>query len=188
MTKEDSSVHETDEATLVQQAAAGNADAVATLYDQHQQDIFRYIVSRVQNQHTAEDLTAEVFTRMVANIASYTQTDIPFRAWLYRIARNLIVDHYRQSKKRNTVELDAASHLTQASSNPGDQVAQQLTVERVQQALTTIDPIQREVVVLRFIVGLSLHEVAITLDKSIAAIKSQQHRGLNALRAALQAM
>ena len=79
-----------------------------------------------------------------------------------------------------------AEGLEAEGHDPASEVERQLTVERVEAALDALDPIQQEVVVLRFLVGLSLREVAATLDKTVAAIKSLQHRGLVALRAALQ--
>lgn len=179
-------MHEIDDKTLVRQAQAGKTDAVAALYDHYHQHIFRYVISRVRHQHLAEDLTGEIFTRMVANLDSYEITGYPFRAWLYRIARNMIVDHFRRQETQQTVPLSDTDNLVDTDAQPAARVDGRLQLERVQAALAHIDPVQREVVVLRFIVGLPLKEVAIAVDKSVAAVKSLQHRGLKALRAALQ--
>lgn len=172
------------EADLVAQAQSGNVTAVGQLYDQYQPEIFRFIISRVHDQQLAEDLTGELFTRMVTHLAAYRQQELPFRAWLYRIGRNLMVDHFRRQSIRNHVPLEQVR--VEANSSPSLVLEQKLTMTQVQQALTRLDPAQREVVELRFIVGLPLKEVAYTLDKSVAAVKSLQHRGLKALRVALE--
>jgi RNA polymerase sigma-70 factor (ECF subfamily) len=132
-------------------------------------------------------MTGEIFTRMVTNLDSYRDTGLPFRAWLYRIARNLITDHFRQHGKRSSLPLDAAEHMTESTEPMDTLVQQKITVEYVEQALDQIDPDQREVVILRFLVGLPLQEVASSLNKSVPAVKSLQHRGLAALRVALSA-
>ncbi len=174
------------DAELVERAQNGDIAAIGELYDHHQPHIYRYVWLRVRHSRLAEDLTSEIFTRMVANISAFRSTNTPFRAWLYRIAHNLIVDHYRKQDGRIIVPLYYAESVRESMNNPYSIVEQKLSMERVDQALDQIDPFQREVVVLRFIVGLSLKEVAHTLDKSVAAVKSLQHRGLAALRIALK--
>ncbi|MCP4423285.1 MAG: sigma-70 family RNA polymerase sigma factor [Chloroflexi bacterium] len=176
----------TDDAQLVKRAQRGDVDAIGHLYDEHHQPIFRYVWSRARDQQLAEDLTGEIFTRMVANLSSYKPTNAPFRAWLYRIARNLLVDYHRSQNGRFPASLEQAKNLSDDGSEPGPIVERQLTLEQIQAALTRIDPAQQEVVVLRFVAGLSLADVAHALDKTVPAIKSLQHRGLTALRAALK--
>ena len=160
--------------------------AVGELYDRHHTRIFRYLWSRLRDPHLAEDLTGEVFARMVRDMRKYQSRGVPFQSWLYRIAHNLAVDHQRASSRREVVPLYYAEGLAAQEHDLTAQVEQRLTFERVVVALNVLDPIQQEVVVLRFLVGLSLREVAATLDKSVAAVKSLQHRGLVALRLALQ--
>jgi RNA polymerase sigma-70 factor (ECF subfamily) len=175
-----------DDAELVRLAQQGNSHAIGTLYDRHQPHIYRFVWSRVRHQQTAEDMTGEIFTRMVTNLSGYQITGIPFRAWLYRIARNLIVDHFRQHGERLPLPLDAVENMTEETDSMDSLLQHKITVEYVEQALDRIDPEQREVVVMRFLVGLPLKEVALTLDKTVPAVKSLQHRGLAALRMALQ--
>ncbi len=177
---------ELNEVELVRLARDGDAEAVGALYDRHQAQIFRYVWSRVDNQRLAEDLTGEIFTRMVVNLPKYRPSGIPFRAWLYRIAYNLIMDHYRTANGRHPLPLQHAHNLSHDGQNPSTIIETQLTIDRVRRALARLEPAQRDVVELRFLAGMSLREVAGTLDKSVAAIKSIQHRGLKALRAALQ--
>jgi len=175
-----------DDNVLVKKAQGGNVDAIGELYDRHHAQMFRYVWSRVGERPLAEDLTGELFTRMVSNLASYREQNVPFRAWLYRIARNLITDHYRKEGGKRTVPLTAAADVPVNGRGPAAVVEQKITMDAIEMALHQLDPVQREVVLLRFVVGLPLHEVAHAMDKSVAAVKSLQHRGLKALRVALQ--
>lgn len=180
------SVSDKSDVDLVERAQGGDVTAVGELYDRHHTRIFRYLWSRLRDPHLAEDLTGEVFARMVRDMPRYRPTGVPFQSWLYRIAHNLAVDHQRASSRREFVPLYYAEGLEAKGRDLASEVERKLTAERVVVALGALDPIQQEVVVLRFLVGLSLREVAATLDKSVAAVKSQQHRGLVALRTALQ--
>jgi RNA polymerase sigma-70 factor (ECF subfamily) len=174
------------DADLVRCAHGGDVNAVGQLYDRHHAHMFRYVWSRVHDRCLAEDLTGEIFTRMVVSLPGYRPTGVPFRSWLYRIAHNLVVDHYRKEGDHVLVPLSQARDLSREGSNPAAIAEHHLTVERVHRALDRLDPAQREVVVLRFLAGLSLREVALTLDKTVAAVKSLQHRGLVALRAGMK--
>lgn len=177
-----------EDKALVKLAQGGNVEAIGELYDRHHAQIFRYVWSRVGERPLAEDLTGELFTRMVTHLASYRDQQVPFRAWLYQIARNLVTDYYRRTGNKGTVPLAAAETVPARSRGPAAVVERKLTMAGVDAALAQMDSSQREVVILRFIVGLPLQEVAQTMNKSVAAVKSLQHRGLKALRAALQMM
>jgi RNA polymerase sigma-70 factor (ECF subfamily) len=179
-------VSDSSDADLVRRAQGGDVDAIGDLYDRHYMQIFRYIWSRVRNERQAEDLTGDVFVRMVTGLPNYRPTNVPFRAWLYRIARNLTIDHHRKTGRRDLVPLYHAESLSRGENEPPAMVERLLTAERVGRALEALDPLQRDVVTLRFLAGLSLREVAATVDKTVAAVKSLQHRGLAALRAALK--
>lgn len=170
---------------LVARAQGGDVDAIGALYDQHHESIFRYVWLRVGDRHLAEDLTGDVFMRMLAGLPTYQSVGLPFRAWLYRIAHNLLVDHFRKVKDRVPVPLDAVENKDAGEDDPLLAVEHKLRVERLHRALSRLDPSYREIVVLRFISGLSLREVALATDKTEAAVKSLQHRGLAALRLAL---
>lgn len=178
----------TDE-ELAREAKKGSVEAVGQLYDRHRPQIFRFVWSRLSHRQLAEDVTAEVFTRMVKSLPDYQFLNLPFQAWLYRIARNLIIDHYRRDGQRDTVSLDEVQYqLTMEKENPVTLVEQKLAWEQIQSALVEIDEAQQEVLILRFLVGLSLKEVAQTMDRTVASVKTLQHRGLIALRATLMMM
>lgn len=176
---------ETRSLDVVARAQKGDADAVGLLYDQHQEAVFRYLWARLGERQTAEDLTGEVFLRMLGALPNYQVTAIPFRAWLYRIARNLLVDHYRRTGARPSLPLEVAEAVRAPDPDPLVRVVQQLSVEKLHRALARLDDAQRDVVTLRFLSGLSLQETAATLEKTEAAVKALQHRGLAALRQAL---
>ena len=171
-----------DTVTLAQR---GDAQALGRLYDQHHAALFRYIWARVGEKQLAEDLTGDVFMRMLAALPRYRPGDVPFRAWLYRIARNLLVDHYRKAQARPAEPLQDSHERLESGDDPGSAVEQKLSAERLQQVLALLDEAQREVLSLRFLAGLSLQETAAALKKSEAAVKALQHRGLGALRLVL---
>ncbi|RMG99337.1 MAG: sigma-70 family RNA polymerase sigma factor [Chloroflexi bacterium] len=168
---------------LVRKAQRGDVAMVGKLYDRHRERIFRYVWARVRDVHLAEDLTGEIFARMVAALPHYRVQDVPFEAWLYRIARNLVVDFVRRRAMREEVPLQFADGRVQESNGVTAVVERQLTMERVLDALDSLDGLQREVILLRFVVGMPVKEVAKVLEKSPAAVKSLQHRGLRTLRA-----
>ena len=170
------------EASVIKKAQKGDSSAVGWLFDNHHEAIFRFICLRVQEYALAEDLTGEVFVRMVAELPRYQDRDLPFRAWLYRIAHNLVIDSYRTDKSHISLPLEQVVLSTNPATHPDEMTDQTLTIERVRQALEALDPAQREVVELRFLVGLSLKDAAAALNKTVAAVKSLQHRGLNTSR------
>lgn len=176
---------ESESADLIARAIGGDVDAVAGLYDQHLPYVFRYVWVRVGDPSTAEDLTGEVFLRMVTALPHYRHVGLPFRAWLFRIARNLVIDHYRKARRRDNVSLEQIEPLQDAEAGPAAELEGKLTLGKLREALDQLEISQREVVALRFLSGLSLEETAQTLRKSIASVKALQHRGLANLRSTL---
>lgn len=176
--------HSTETARVIARAQRGDVDAIGTLYDQHQDAVFRYLWARLGERQLAEDLTGDVFLRMLGALPNY-RPNAPFRAWLYRIARNLLIDHYRKHAQHATLPLQQAEAQSAPASDPSQTAEHRLTVERVHHALARLEETQREVVTLRFLSDLSLQETAAALEKTEAAVKALQHRGLAALRLAL---
>lgn len=175
-------MQEIDDMELVKRAQAGDIAAVGELYDRHRTKIFRYIRSKVFNAHLAQDLTGDVFLRMVDHLPEFRPMGVPFSAWLYQIARNLIIQHGQKENKSQIVSLVHANNVSRNKDNPALVVERKVEMEWVLQGLEKIDEFQREVIILRFIVGLSLKETAEMLNKTIAAVKSLQHRGILALQ------
>ena len=166
-----------NDATLVQRAKDGDKTAFAALYERYQPPVFTYVYSRVDSQTLAEDLTAEVFVRMVAKIRTYRAAS-PLLAWLYTIARNLITDHYRQASRLTPLHERTAMSQIDLS----EEAHCRLQETELRTALKKLSEDQRQVVLLKFIERRSNAQIAALLGKTEGAIKSLQHRALGALR------
>ena len=153
---------------------------LAAIYDEYHQPIYRYIYRQVVDVETARDLTAEVFHRLLRVAQSGNSPERNPKAWLYRTAHNIIVDHYRRQQHRRHLPLD--DELINANDDPVGTAERHLSAAQVRAALQHLTPDQRQVIVLKFLEGLSNQEVAAVLDKPVGAVKSLQHRGLAALQ------
>jgi RNA polymerase sigma-70 factor (ECF subfamily) len=168
---------------LIRRAKNGDPGAFAELYDCHQPAIFRYITYRVGSEATAEDLTSEVFVRLVENIDGFTYRGRPLLAWLYTIARNVVNDHHRRAGRAQLVDLDEG--IEAEVENPEQAATRALDRRRLADALCELTEDQCQVIILRFLDGLDNQTVAQITNKSYGAVKALQHRGLAALRRAL---
>jgi RNA polymerase sigma-70 factor (ECF subfamily) len=177
---------ETDDMELVRQAQTGSVTAVGELYDRHRSRIFRYIHFKTGNKQVAQDLASEVFLRMVDHLSDFQPRGVPFSAWLYRIAQNLIIKQGQRASKHPNVPLVFADNVSQNGDNPAFVVERELEMEWVWQGLENLDESQREVIILRFITGLSLKETTEAVEKTVAAVKTLQHRGILTLQATLK--
>ena len=166
---------------VVQQAKAGDAEAVAWLYEQHAPRLQRYFFSRLGGRvQQAEDLTAEVFVRTLERLDGYECRGLPFGAWLFRVARNLLVDHQRSQPREAPVALDECEEVdTPAAERELDQVVDQYDLARAMRRLT---PEQREILELRFIQGRSIAETQAVTGRTEESVKKLQARGLQKLR------
>lgn len=170
---------------LINQARQGDKVVLTSLYERYRVSIFRYLYYRVGDIHLAEDLTSEVFLRMLAALKGYRPQVGAFKAWLFQIARNLAIDHYRRHRNQRQASLD--EDLEGGDEAPEAVLQRQLTSARLVSALKNLNEAQRDVIVLRFISELSLAQVAQTLHKSEDSVKGLQRRGLLALRQILSA-
>ena len=164
---------------LIGLAKDGDADAFGLLYDGYIERIFRYIYFRVTDEVTAEDLTSQVFSKAWENLDRYKPSGAPFIAWLYTIARNAVIDHFRTLKE--TVGLDEVASLSSAGPSPDDVVELHFETEALREALQSLTDEQQQVVVLKFIAGMTTDEIAKQLGKRPSAIRALQMRGLQAL-------
>ncbi|MFW5696531.1 MAG: RNA polymerase sigma factor [Phototrophicaceae bacterium] len=160
---------------LIRQAQQGDSAAVARLYELHADMIYRYIAYRVPNEEI-EDLTADVFLRMVEGLPGFRITGAPFEAWLYRIAAARIADHYRRSAQRPQVELPES--MTDHDPLPEEQLMQQQELGLLREALQHLTDDQQTVMILRFVERKSHEEVAQIMEKSTSNVKTIQHRAL----------
>jgi RNA polymerase sigma-70 factor (ECF subfamily) len=169
---------------LVQQAVRraqdGDGEALHYLYVRYALDLLRYVNSFVQDRHEAEDIVQNVFVKLITAIRKYEQKEAPFSAWILRVARNAALDHLRTRRAIPTEEVRVA-----------DVGQSDASVERgrdLRSALGRLPEVQREVMVLRHIVGLSPAEIASTLGKSESSIHGLHHRGRRTLQANLAEM
>jgi RNA polymerase sigma-70 factor (ECF subfamily) len=170
-----------DTPDLVARAQQGNPEAMGILYEQHHQSIFRYLVYRLNDSHAAEDLTSEVFLKMVQFMASYRATNATFRAWLFQVARNLSIDYFRRNHAHPVRTIDEEMEAPRQE-HPEDRAEQAFTSQMLQKALAQLGDDQRDVILLRFVEGMPLSEVASTLHRSEDAVKGLQRRALLGLR------
>jgi RNA polymerase sigma-70 factor (ECF subfamily) len=176
-----------DESRLIQLAQRGDANACAALYGRHYDAIYRYCYYRVEDSELAQDLTSEVFVRMVEKLDTFRSRGQPLVAWLYTIARNLVIDVHRQRGKVVHLSLDEALHLDRdGQPDLVSRVDRRLAADCLAAALKHLTEEQRHVILLRFIEGLNSGQVARILSKSEGAVKALQHRALKALRRALE--
>jgi RNA polymerase sigma-70 factor (ECF subfamily) len=171
-----------EDATLAQRAKEGDGQAFADLYDRNFEAVYRYVYYRVRDEEEAEDVTSDVFFRALRAMPRYEPRQ-PFLAWLYRIARNAVIDRARAVRPRLTFE-DALSH-PDAPAHVIDPDAQLLASDRrarLRTALANLTSEQQEVVILRFIEGLSAEETGEIMGKRAGTVRGLQFRALQALR------
>lgn len=173
------------EKELIERAQKGDGPALAELYQANASKVYRYIYLRVQNSAESEDLTQQVFLKVLDAIKSFKWSGAPFAAWLIRIAHNEIVDHFRKEKKAKTVPLDerfGTPELDLGGADPSAIAETSIEIGRMMTALERLPKAQKEVISLRFTSGLSITEVAGVLGKSEGTIKALQFNGVMSLR------
>ncbi|MCI0394750.1 MAG: sigma-70 family RNA polymerase sigma factor [Chloroflexi bacterium] len=168
------------ESCLVRQARAGQPAAFACLYERYLDPVYRFVFFRVGDEQLAEDLASETFLKAWDNLDRYQERGLPFGAWLFRIARNLVVDHYRRQKRASPPDKTLDSRPDPAI-DVAETVETSLAAGRAFQALAQLTPEQREVLTLKFVEGMSTEDVAQVMRKRPGAIRALQMRGLQAL-------
>ncbi len=168
---------------LILRAQQGNPEATGALYSRFHQSIYRYLYYRTGDPQIAEDLTSEVFLKMVQSISAYRVEGTPFAAWLFQVARNQAIDYYRRRNNHPIVAID--EDLEGKETDMDSTVDFHLTTADLAKALSKLEHTQRDVILLRFIEGMSIAQASQILHKSEDAIKALQRRGLIALRVLL---
>ncbi len=172
------------ETKLLQGAQRGDKRAIAELYDLHYQAVYNYIFYRVSDQLTAEDLSAEVFIRMINKLPGYIDRGRPILVWLYTIARNMVIDNHRLMDKKEEIPIKEEL-LEDRIKNPDQQVQDRQTSECFRSALELLPETQRQLLIYRFINGFSTPKIIQLLNKSDRAVRSLQHRALRLLEKVL---
>ena len=166
---------------LVARAQEGDRDALEELYLLHFDRIYSYLHMTVGNRHDAEDLTTQTFLRMLESIGKFRWGAAPFSAWLFRIAHNLALDHFRASRRwqpEEDVPEPPADESTSAEMGALDSIGRKSMLELIED----LSPEQQQVLTLKFVFNFPNADVAKILDKTEGAIKSLQHRALASLQ------
>ena len=170
----------TEQYRLISLAKNGDEYAISSLYDIHCQGIFRFLYYRTGDHYIAEDLTSEVFIQMIRSLHKYNLDSGSFTSWLYTIARHLSIDHYRKTKSRP--EQAITEDFISTESGPEDTNDKTQLQNQLISRIKELPKEYRELIALRFVSQLSIHETAITLGKTIDSVKGMQYRALEVLR------
>ena len=170
----------TSDDALIRRAQALDSGALAELYDRHFDGIYRYLFTRIRHQADAEDLTEQVFLKMVDSIKRYKPRGVAFSSWLYRIAHNLLVDRYRRAG-REPVELSDDVRDLRPQADPADLLQNSEQRHALVEAVRRLTPEQQQVITMRFIDNLDADEIARQMRRRPGAIHSMQHRALASL-------
>lgn len=168
------------ETTWIEQTQRGNPSAFGRLYEMYAERVYRYLVFRTQDAHVAEDLSAETFIKAFQNIRRYRIGRAPFGAWLFRIAHNVLIDHWRAATRRQTVAWEDMALV--ANGSAARDIAQVFTRAELAWGVAQLTDLQQQVIALRFSGECSIAETAQALGRSEEAIKDAQHKALAALR------
>ncbi len=166
----------------VVEAAKDDKDAFGVLYERYVKKIYNYVFYRTGNDADAEDLTARVFFRAMANIESYEDRGVPFQAWLYRIAHNLVANWHRDRGRRKIIPLDEYIVSGMGSDAPERVVEENEAREALLAAVHRLPEERQQLLMLKFIERLSNAEIGAIMGRTEGAVKSLYHRTLMALR------
>jgi RNA polymerase sigma-70 factor (ECF subfamily) len=179
-----------EEEALIDRARRGERSAFGELYDRYADAIYRYVAFRVRDDDAAEDVTSDVFIKAMVALPRYESRQA-FLAWLYRIARNAVIDRSRLASRRVetalTEPMAAGLVANDAAADPESHVVASERRERLRLALAELSADQQDVIALRFVAGLSAEEVAVVLRKPASTVRGIQMRGLRALRRSVSA-
>lgn len=173
------------ERQFVRRAQAGDAEAFARLYDSTVDRIYRYVYFRVTHDQTAEDITSQVFLKAWENLGRYKQGRTPFLGWLYTMARNAVIDHYRTRKAIVALE-DAVVFQEDPSQTISEGIDRASEVRALRAAIQGLTEDQQQVLTLKFITGMNTSQVARQMGKGPGAIRALQMRALQALAKRLE--
>ena len=172
-----------DDRPLIDRVRNGDQDAARTLYERYFDRIYNYVYARLGRVEDAEDLAIDTMTRSLTRLDLFHDQGVAFSSWVYRIAHNATIDHYRRHGKVTLVPLEHAA-LPQ-SADPSDLAVDQLSNEDLRAALRNLTDEQQQVLILRFFQDLTAAQVAGIVGKSVGAVQALQHRALGRLERAL---
>ena len=169
-----------DDEQVIKQVKNGDAEAYGMLYEQYAEVIFRYVYSHLESRLDAEDLTEEIFLRAWRALPKYDERGLPFSAFLFRIARNSLIDYYRQHKAVQSIEdIELQSTRSRDRRRPVDV---RIENRNLRETIAKLREDYRNVLIFRFLSGLSPEETAQVMQRSVGAVRVLQHRALTALK------
>lgn len=174
------------ERRLLERAKIYDVNALGALYGHYEPRVFSYVYHRVGNHLLAQDITSQVFLRVLEVIQHERAWEISFSGWLYRIAHNLVVDHYRLRGRTSQVPLETLEPLSSGDESPHHAAERALNEDGLRLAINRLTEEQAQVVTLRFLEGLSVSQVAEAMGKTEGAIKAMQYRAVVSLRRILE--
>lgn len=170
-----------DEVALIL-AARGDVEAFGVLYERYVGRIYNYIFYRTGNSEDAEDLTARVFFRAMRHMGNYRYRGLPFSAWLYRIAHNLVANWHRDNSRRKEIPLDEALVVRHISDHPEHELVYSEERQRLIEVIRSLPADRQQLLILKFVEHLSNAEIGRIMGRSEGAVKSLYHRTLLNLR------
>jgi RNA polymerase sigma-70 factor (ECF subfamily) len=175
---------ETPDAELVRRAQKGDAPSFGTLYERYFDKVYSYLSFKLGSPTDAEDVAEQVFLKALESLGSYKWTGVPFQAWLFRIAHNMMVDTLRRRSRRPSDPIEYAAGLSdeRRSADPDAMLSDKLTREGLLEAVECLTELQKQVISLKFAGGLPNAEVARLMGKSEGAVKALQHAALASLQ------
>ncbi len=163
--------------------AKENLEDFSLLYDLYFRRMFAFFITRLGNEEDAEDMTSQTFLKALEHFQEYTFDGKPFGVWLFRIARNLLIDRSRK-KKFERVDMDDVAEIA-GSDDPQEKTHVKLLYEKVEKHLSLFSPEEREIILLKFTSGLKFSEIALIIGKNESTVKTKYFRTLNTLRGEL---
>jgi len=173
-----------DDTQLLERARQYEVRALAEIYDRYAEPVYRYLYRIVGDAAQAEDLTSEVFIKLLHALETPRAPNGKLQGWLYRVAHNLAMDWFREQSKAVTQELDE-TFLSEGES-PSQEVEKRETRQRLRTALLKLTPAQQKVILLRYGEGFKIAQICEVMGKSEGAVKILQHRAVNRLRKLLE--
>jgi len=177
-----------DEDDVIGQAIGGDAEAFGVLYERYVTRIYNYVYYRVGNSGDAEDLTERVFIRALHHINRYNHKGLPFSAWLYRIAHNLVANWHRDNSRRREMPLDERLLASQPFNFPEQELLKAEEQERLLRVIAQLPAERQELLILKFVDDLSNAEIGKVMGRTEGAIKSLYHRTLMNIRDDLKSL
>ncbi|MFH1694496.1 MAG: sigma-70 family RNA polymerase sigma factor [Patescibacteria group bacterium] len=173
------------EENLVKQAKKGNPEAFGLLYEHYLPRIYRFILIKVSHKEQAEDITHLTFLKAWENVSRYQDRGHSFGSWLYRIARNTVVDHYRRGSAQISID-DVSIEVLGIDDSLLKSIDAKMRWDDLFGAIKTLKEIEQDVLIMRFVEDLPHQEVAKAVNKTEGAVKVIQHRALKKLKEVLK--